>query len=167
MSDQLWVVRAGEQARYVDDFRDGAFIAVGFEDFFADDLNGVSEPELRAQVSSPAQRTFASQLSAFAYYLDIGDHVIVPLLPKRRSYLVGQVSSPYRHVTPPPNSGPHRRSVNWLGEFPRDSLSPAAANTLGGQLTIFRPTAVEAELRGLITGLSPIDLQVANGSGIG
>lgn len=164
MSDQLWVVRAGEKARYADDFRNGGFIAIGFEDFFPSDLESVSEQALRAQATNPAQRTYASQLSAFAYHLDVGDYVIVPLLPKRRSYLVGRVSGPYRHIAPPPHSGPHSRPVTWLGQFPRDSLSASAANTLGAIQTIFRPTAVEAELRGLITGLSPIDQAVTDDS---
>lgn len=156
MADQLWVVRAGEKARHTDDFRNGAFIAVDFADFFPGDLDGVTEEALRAQAANPAQRTCASQLSAFAYHVDIGDYVIVPLLPRRRSYLVGEVTGPYAHVTPPPRSGPHHRAVTWLGQFPRESLSASATNTLGAIQTIFRPTAVEAELRGLITGLAPI-----------
>jgi hypothetical protein len=156
VTDQLWVVRAGEKARYADDFRNGSFIAIGFEDFFPGDLEKITDQALRARARNPAQRTSASQLAAFAYHLDVGDYVIVPLLPKKRSYLVGRVTGPYSHVALPPQSGPHRRSVTWLGMFPREGLSAAATNTLGAIQTIFRPTAVEAELRGLITGLSPI-----------
>ena len=156
MAEELWVVRAGERARYAEDFQSGEYIAVGFSDFFPDDLDGTSETELRRRATNPAERTFASQLSAFAYRLDIGDYVIVPLLPRRRSYLVGQVSGPYRHITPAPASGPHRRAVKWLGEFPREGLSTGATNTLGAIQTIFRPTAAEAELRAQIAGLSPI-----------
>jgi hypothetical protein len=156
VTDQLWVVRAGERARHADDFRSGFFIAIGFEDFFPGDLGSVTEPELRSRASDPAQRNSASQLAAFAYHLDLGDYVIVPLLPKERSYLVGQVTGPYMHVAPPPRSGSHRRTVTWLGAFPREGLSGAATNTLGAIQTIFRPTAVEAELRALIAGLSPI-----------
>jgi predicted Mrr-cat superfamily restriction endonuclease len=89
MAEQLWVVRAGEQARYAEDFRSGEFIAVGFRDFFPDDLDGTSETDLRRRATNPAERTFASQLSTFAYHLDIGDYLIVPLLPRQRSYLVG------------------------------------------------------------------------------
>jgi hypothetical protein len=157
MAEELWVVRAGERARYAEDFQSGEYIAVGFMDFFPDDLDGTSEIELRRRAASPAERTFASQLSAFAYRLDIGDYVIVPLLPRRRSYLVGQVIGPYRHIAPAPASGPHRRTVKWLGEFPREGLSTGATNTLGAIQTIFRPTAAEAELRAQIAGLPPID----------
>jgi predicted Mrr-cat superfamily restriction endonuclease len=156
VTDQLWVVRAGEKARHADDFRSGSFIAIGFEDFFLGDLGSVTEPELRGRADDPAQRNSASQLAAFAYHLDVGDYVIVPLLPKERRYLVGQVTGPYIHVAPPPRSGSHRRPVTWLGVFPREGLSAAGTNTLGAIQTIFRPTAVEAELRALIAGLSPI-----------
>jgi hypothetical protein len=34
MAEELWVVRADEQARYAEDFRSGEYIAVGFSDFF-------------------------------------------------------------------------------------------------------------------------------------
>ena len=125
MAEQLWVVRAGEQARYAEDFKSGEFIAAGFGEFFPGDLGGTSEIELRRRATSPAERTFAGQLSAFAYHVETGDFVIVPLLPKRRTYLVGQVSGPYQHITPAPASGPHRRAVKWLGEFPREGLSKA------------------------------------------
>jgi hypothetical protein len=156
MAEDLWVVRAGEQARYAEEFQNGEYIAVGFSDFFPDDLDGTSETELRQRATNPAERTFASQLSTFAYHLDVGDYVIVPLLPRRRSYLVGQVSGPYRHIAPAPASGPHRHAVKWLGEFPREGLSKTATNTLGAIQTIFRPTAAEAELRAQIAGLSPV-----------
>jgi hypothetical protein len=156
MAEQLWVVRAGERARFAEDFRSGEFIAVDFTDFFADDLGGISEIELRRRAANPAERTSAGQLSTFAYHVDIGDYVIVPLLPRRRNYLVGQVSGQYRHIMPTPASGPHRRAVKWLGEFPREGLSTAATNTLGAIQTIFRPTAAEAELRAQIAGLAPI-----------
>ena len=44
MANEIWVVRAGEKARYADDFRNGSFIAVGFEDFFPGDLKKASDP---------------------------------------------------------------------------------------------------------------------------
>ena len=46
MAEDLWVVRAGEQARYAEDFQNGEYIAVGFSDFFPDDLDGTRRPAL-------------------------------------------------------------------------------------------------------------------------
>jgi predicted Mrr-cat superfamily restriction endonuclease len=70
--------------------------------------------------------------------------------------LVGRITSPYKHVVDAHALGHHQRSVEWLGTFDREDLSPSAVNTLGAIQTIFRPTAVEAELRSLITKLKPV-----------
>jgi hypothetical protein len=51
MAEDLWVVRAGEQARYAEDFQNGEYIAVGFSDFFPDDLDGTRRPA----VASPGK----------------------------------------------------------------------------------------------------------------
>lgn len=155
MGDQLWVVRAGEQARYVDEFESGGYIAVGFREVARDDLSTVRADGLRSRATNPTLRTLAGQLSKFAFDVDVDDLVIVPRLPKRRDYLVGRVVSGYRHVDPDPPSGHHQRSVQWLGTFDRDALSKDAVNTLGAIQTIFRPTKVEAELRTLLTDLQP------------
>lgn len=104
---------------------------------------------------SAAERVYASQLISFAFKTETGDLVIVPQLPKRETYLVGEVSGAYTHIEPHPPSGPHRRSVRWLGEFDRRALSRPAVNTLGTIQTVFRPTKVEAELRNLLTDLRP------------
>ena len=155
MSAQLWVVRAGREAAHVDEWRADGVVSVNFVGFEAGDLAAVGEGALLGKVTGPAERTYASQLISFAFKLDVGDLVVVPQLPKRRSYLVGEVTGGYTHATPHPPSGPHRRAVRWLGEFDRDALSPDGVNTLGAIQTIFRPTKVEAELRNLLTDLRP------------
>jgi hypothetical protein len=158
VSDDLWVVRAGEKAKHVQEFIDGSYIAVGFEDLAPDDLRLIDEAALKARVTSPAGRTSAGQLTAFAYKMAVDDIVIVPRLTSRhRDYVVARISGPYQHSAVGTASGPHRRTVKWLGTFSRESLSSGAINTLGAILTLFRPTAVEAELRGLLTALVPLD----------
>jgi hypothetical protein len=32
MSDEMWVVRAGSQAKYADEFVDGSYVAIDFSD---------------------------------------------------------------------------------------------------------------------------------------
>src|SRR6202044_3860028 len=71
--------------------------------------------------------------------------------------LVARITGPYRHVAASSDSGHHQRPVEWLGTFSRDALSQAAINTLGAISTVFRPAAVEAELRGYLTALAPLD----------
>jgi len=156
MAEQLWVIRAGQGARYVDDFLSGGIVGVNFSEVATDDLVAVGEQALKARATNASERTFTGQLSAFAFGVDVGDIVLVPRLPKIRDHLVGRVTSPYKHVVDAPALGHHQRSVEWLGTFDRDALSQSAINSMGAILTIFRPTAVEAELRSLITELKPL-----------
>ncbi|KQS69276.1 hypothetical protein [Modestobacter sp. Leaf380] len=157
MSEEMWVVRAGERARYVEEFLNGSYIAVHFTDVAPDDLRLTDEADLKARASSPAETAYARQLVSFGYRIEVGDLVIVPRLTKgHRDYLVARVVGAYEYTPDAPQSGPHRRRVEWLGRFLRDDISEAAANTMGSLSTVFRPTAVEAEFRGLLTALAPI-----------
>jgi len=156
MAEQLWVIRAGQGARYVADFLSGGIVGVDFREVASDDLAAVGEQALKARGGSAREHGFAGQLSAFGFRVDVGDIVVVPRLPKIRDYLVGRITSPYKHVVDAPALGHHQRLVEWLGTFDREDLSPSGVNTLGAIQTIFRPTAVEAELRSLITKLKPV-----------
>jgi hypothetical protein len=55
MSGQLWVVRAGEQARYTDEFEDGGYIAVGFRELATDDLAAAGPDALRIRARATRQ----------------------------------------------------------------------------------------------------------------
>lgn len=158
MSGEVWVVRAGQKAKYVDEFLAGGYVAVGFGDVTSDDLSGSNEAAVRALASDASQRTAAGQLATVAFRITAGDYVLVPRLTKaHRDYLVGTVTGDYRYATAPvPPSGRHQRAVTWIGAIDHSSLSLAATNTLGAILTVFRPTAVLPELRNLMTALSPI-----------
>lgn len=155
---QLWVVRAGKGARYVEDFFSGSYIAVDFRVLAADDLSVVTDTALKSRATDQRLKVFANQLGNFAYTMAIGDMVLVPRSPsKEGDFLVGEITGPYRHVDPAPPPGPHQRDVSWIGRLDRGALSQEARNTLGAILTLFRPAAVEAELRSLLTHLAPIE----------
>src|SRR6266567_1108574 len=98
MTGQIWIVRAGREARYAADFLHGSFIAVGFENFYPGTLAHIPEESLRARASNLTERSAAIQLSFFAYRIQVGDYVIVPLLPRQRAYRVGEVTEIYQHV---------------------------------------------------------------------
>lgn len=150
----MWVVRAGREAMFADEWRTDGFVALD-EEFEAGDLVAVGEAGLMAKVGSPAQRIYAGQLISFAFAIQVGEIVVVPQPPKRRTYLVGEVVGGYEHVSPYPPSGPHRRRVRWLGDLDREKLSGWAVKTLGSVPALFRPSKVEVELRELITELQP------------
>lgn len=165
MSGDVWVVRAGERAKFAAEFLAGGYIAINFDELAADDLSLIDDGQLRSRATTPTERNYAGQLAAFAYQIDVGDLVIVPRVSTaHRDYLVGRVASGYQYVAAALPSGHHRRTVEWLGSFRRESLSQAALNTLGAILTIFRPRAVEAEIRTLLTSLDPVD---STGDGAG
>ena len=155
VAGSVWVVRAGERARFVAEFVAEGHVAVGFREVAAEDLRDLDEAEVRRRGGDPRQRNAAAQLVAFAYRMDADDLVITPRLPMARDYLVGRLGA-YEHDPQDPPSGPHRRRVRWLGTFPRSQLNPEATNTLGAIQTVFRPTAVEAEVRALMTRLDPL-----------
>ncbi len=78
MTAQLWVVRAGKNARYVDEFLTNAYVAVDFRDIAPDDLSATTDATLRARATDPRLRIFANQVGNFAYQIAVGDLVIVP-----------------------------------------------------------------------------------------
>ncbi len=152
--------QGGQGCRYVDEFLTGQYIGIGFAELATDDLSQVGEDELKQRIDSPAMRNYAGQVSAFVYRMDVGDLVVVPrLTSKTRDYLVGEITGSYKHVAQAPPSGHHQRAVKWLGRFDREDLSPGAINTMGAIKTVFRPTAVEPELRSLITQPLPLEVQ--------
>src|SRR5664280_1830762 len=83
MSEELWVVRAGKQAKYVSEFEANSYIAIGFHELASDDLSLTDEETVKGRVTSPAERTYAGQLVAFAYRIQVGDLVIVPQLTRK------------------------------------------------------------------------------------
>lgn len=155
VAQSVWVVRAGERARFAAEFAAEGYVAVGFREVASEDLRDLDEAVVRQRAADPRQRNAAAQLVAFAYRMDVDDLVITPRLPMTRDYLVGRLGA-YEHDPQDPPPGPHRRRVQWLGTFPRSQLSPEATNTLGAIQTVFRPTAVEAEVRALMTRLDPL-----------
>lgn len=155
VAESVWVVRAGERARFVAEFAGEGYVAVGFREVASEDLRGLDEAVVRQRAADPRQRNAAAQLVAFAYRMDVDDLVVTPRLPMVRDYLVGRLG-PYEHDPADPPAGPHRRRVRWLGTFARSQLSSEATNTLGAIQTVFRPTAVEAEVRALMTRLDPL-----------
>src|SRR5664280_973829 len=54
MSEELWVVRAGEQAKYVSEFEANSYIAIGFHELASDDLSLTDEETVKGRVTSPA-----------------------------------------------------------------------------------------------------------------
>ena len=157
----MWVVRAGREARFADEFLGGSYIAVDFDDITVEDVSRMDRYDLHASADTPALRASVSQLVAFADQMRPGDIVIVPRLPRRRDYLIGRVTSDYIYVPMSSVGGHNRRTVTWLGTIERDSLSEECQRSLGGLATIYRPTGADAEIRGRLGSLLPLDVAMS------
>lgn len=142
MSKKMWMVRAGEGAYLIDDFKEKNVVAVGWGEL--KDLSQVKTPdELKILVKEkypdykPGQLTMsAAQISKFRFDLKVGDNVL-SYDPNRRVYLVGEIISEYKFEPGVLEDYNHIKKVKWLGEVDRDRLSTTTKNTLGAISTIF------------------------------
>ena len=136
-----WVVRGGGRGEYEEIFMSESLVAVDYGV-----VSSIAEfrdrDSLREQLMS---RSAADQLWRFANDIRNGDTVVLPR-KSPRVVAVGHVSGDYQYR--PSLEAPHTRPVNWtaqeipLGDFETDFL-----NYFGGQATVYRIRAENAELR--------------------
>jgi restriction system protein len=141
MTSRMWVVRAGDEARFYDDFKKNRIVAIGWGEL--GDLSEVKNPAEMKQMIEKAyghkklgyRNIVASQIARFVLEFKEGDYVLT-YDPKTRNYLIGKISSPYRY-DPARKEYHHVRSASWEGEIPRDRLSISTRNSLGAISTLF------------------------------
>ena len=137
----MWMVRAGEGAYLIDEFKNKKIIAVGWNKI--QDLSKVKDLNQIKQLAKEKYLEYkpgqviaaASQINKFRFGFKKGEYVI-SYDPEKRIYLVGEIISDYRYEE---NAREHHhiRDVKWFGEVKRDDLSTATKNTLGAISTIF------------------------------
>lgn len=141
------MVRAGENAFLIDDFKENNFIAIGWE---IGDLTGKSPDEIKKimlKYHPDAKKTSlgnsSAQIIKFVCDFEVGDYII-SYNPNTRKYLVGEITSDYYYSTKlaelhkkTENFYSHCRNVKWVGETSRDDLSNTALRPLKSIMTIF------------------------------
>jgi len=153
----IWVVRAGRQGIYAEDFVSGGWVGIGWhlagplaEDASDEDIE---EAVRRAYPSGKegSQRVWAGQIKRFFREVKPGDPVAT-YDPSQRIYVLGKIQS---GLEPRPEHDLFRaRRVAWTHKIARDRLSVSARNSLGAILTLFRLTEeVSAELQRLAVSL--------------
>jgi restriction system protein len=159
---KTWMVRAGRDAMFIDDFREKKRVSIGWRalgslDAYAtrDDLaRGVAKqwPEWHRQ----AQAMATGQVWRFKTEILIGD-TVVTYDPSLRCYLVGEVIGDYA-FEPTSAEQPNVLPVSWKGEVSRDLLSATTKNSLGAISTIFLvPQEAAADIARALTSQKPAE----------
>ncbi len=141
MSNNMWMVRAGEGAYLIEDFRKKNIVAIGWNRMKdASSIRSRSEVKRLIQEKYPENKRHqnivsAGQFSRFLLEFKKGDYVL-SYDPDNREYLVGEILSDYEFNSQL-SEYHHIRKVKWLGKVQRDKLSTSTRNTLGAISTIF------------------------------
>ena len=154
------MVRAGEDAFAIEEFRSKGVVAIGWSDHRTNWTTFPDRDSIQEQIAAespdntPAQNLVAaSQIERFLREFEVGDRVI-SYDPGIRRYLVGTIKSEPRHDTSVVAGLETCRSVAWEKlEVARDELSVTTRNSLGAISTLFRvPDSAAAEIESKLAG---------------
>lgn len=141
MKNKMWMVRAGEGANLINNFKEKNYVAIGWNEL--GDIGKItSKEELKELIKQHELYRKASQISIaagqlyrFVFEFKKGDFVI-SYDPNNRIYLIGEILSDYLYDKKIGDYHKYRK-VEWKGSINRDKLSPSTRNTLGAISTIF------------------------------
>jgi len=137
---RTWLVRAGKNATFIDDFRVNSHVAIGWHetgpipptasDEFLTDLFDRTFPSAKRG----SRRVWQAQVRRFLTEIHPGDRVAT-YDPNARVYLLGTVEGEVEWRDGPL---PRVRTVKWTHQASRDALSVDTRNGLGSIATFFR-----------------------------
>jgi hypothetical protein len=121
-------------------------VGLGFGDYLGDLREIESTPEAfkalwarHNPLSSPAEtRTFYAMFYSLVHRVKVGDLIIYAPTWRERVIYLGRITSDYfyqRHIIP---FYAHRRTVEWIEDYPRDTFSPEALKGIAVTLAIFQ-----------------------------
>lgn len=140
---ETWVVRAGVDSVYIDDFLENNIVAIGWEE-----LGTISEKETKSQLLTKYHATYpdhsdgkaqnaVSQVLRFQREIKLGD-VVITYDRDRRVYYLGEIKSDVLWDDETLPTKPRIRKASWSHYVSRDRLSVDAKNTLGAIQTLFQ-----------------------------
>ena len=142
----MWIVRAGENAFLIDDFKNLSVVVIGWE---IGDLSGKNPEEIKhlmkeryPESSNTSLGLNSAQVIKFVCEFEIGDYVI-SYNPSTRMYLVGIITSDYYYSDKLAKKYNIEetycqfRDVEWIGETKRDDLTQTSLKPLKSVMTIF------------------------------
>lgn len=160
VSNNMWMLRAGEGGYLLDEFKQKSAIAIGWKSIGSLSKK-LSREDIKALLREKADslnlhqiNTAAGQIYRFINEMCIDDFVLT-YDSQRRIYLVGKVTSEYAFMSS--EDFPHKRSVDWFSEISRDSLSVSTKNSLGAISTLFEiKDDSKSEILSLLSGGSQV-----------
>ena len=142
MAKQLWMVRAGRDSIFIDEFLSRQMVAIGWSKL--GDLSNVHSREELSQLVEqawPENNRFQNGASIGQVYRFrqeiVPGQAVTTYDSNSRIYHVGTVTGDYEYHPEYDSELRHTRSVRWEKEVSRDKLSAEAKNSLGAISTIF------------------------------
>ena len=137
----VWMVRAGQQGRLIEEFEKG-YVAIGWQEM--GDMSGITSLDemrrayIRAYPDAKPGRVGNAVAMAFKFVNTFarGDQVI-SYKREERKYLLGEIDGDYEYRPNIVGDYPHIRKVKWYDEVDRDVLPSTTRNALGSTLTLF------------------------------
>ena len=143
----MWMVRAGEDAFLIDDFKELNIVAIGWGMW---DLSGKTRKEIKSimekeypEYNKTSLSLNASQVSRFVCDFEIGDWII-SYNPQTMNYLVGKITSDYyyskklaKKYKTEDEFFNHTRDVEWIGEACKNDLNQNTLKPLKSIMTLF------------------------------
>lgn len=164
MAHRTWLVRAGRDAKYIDDFRSKSIVAIGWMQTgqvapTADDDKVTELFDRTFPDAKPAtRRVWQGQVMRFLRDIQIGDRVTT-YDPNSRVYWLGKITGAPEWRE---GSMPRVRTVEWTHQTARDALTASTRNGLGSIASFFRTSEeVSAELWDKATPLGSPTADVA------
>ena len=139
----MWMVRAGENARSIEDFLQKKIIAIGWK-LVGDLTNVKSANEIKEKIRKeyPHFKDGKTNISAATLFKFKNEFRVGQLVltydPNERLYWIGEITSDYEYRPNELENLIHYRSVKWIKSVERDTLSTKSKNSLGSTVTIFK-----------------------------
>lgn len=157
-----WMIRAGRGGRYIEEFEENNYVAIGWGALGRIDKYRDAEDIKKAYVANYSNEKPSKTANAVAmirkFLLEIskGD-MVISYNPERREYLVGEDLGEFQYIERDDDGYGQTRKVNWLGAVSRDKLSQSSKNTLGSTLTLFALNSdVMLEIERILSGEEPL-----------
>jgi restriction system protein len=138
----LWMVKAGEHAFLIDDFKNKNIIAIG-PNYIGDFSKFQTREEIKNKIKKikPEYNRqkighLANIIFTFIHNFSIGD-LVITYVPNKREYLIGKIKSD-NEFKPKLCEYQNVREVMWIGKINRDKLSTMTKHKLGAIQTLFR-----------------------------